>query len=90
MDAMSKVLGKDSVRVSDNFFDIGGHSLAASTFVGELSQLGIHLQIMDLYQNPTITSLVRHLTPESIISQGTCSFTSAHTYNASSPHVCGS
>eukprot|EP00911_Craspedida_sp_UC1_P002630 UC1_evm1s1937 len=47
---MARVLNKPHVRPKDNFFEVGGHSLAAASFVGELSQLGINLVIMDLYQ----------------------------------------
>ena len=52
-----RVLAEDDIAATDNFFDIGGHSLMAATLVGELNNLGISVAITDLYQHPTAAGL---------------------------------
>eukprot|EP00040_Diaphanoeca_grandis_P024578 m.135297 g.135297 ORF g.135297 m.135297 type:complete len:2787 (+) comp29787_c4_seq1:169-8529(+) len=52
------VLGDDDVVATDNFFDVGGHSLLASKLIGDLNNLGIQITITDLYQNPTVMGIV--------------------------------
>ena len=52
------------ISVDDNFFlDLGGHSLLAARMVSELRKnpLYSHVSIADLYENPTIESLVAKL-----------------------------
>jgi acyl-coenzyme A synthetase/AMP-(fatty) acid ligase len=61
------VLGIERVGVRDNFFELGGHSLLVVQMHRRLQErLGRELAIVDLFQNPTIESLAKHLaTPAS-------------------------
>ncbi len=56
------VLGIERVGVRDNFFEVGGHSLLVVQMHRRLRErLGRELAIVDLFENPTIESLARHL-----------------------------
>jgi amino acid adenylation domain-containing protein len=53
-----KVLGLKSVGIHENFFDLGGHSLAAVRVFSEIENtLGCRLQLATLFQAPTISEL---------------------------------
>jgi amino acid adenylation domain-containing protein len=56
------VLGRPRVDAEENFFDAGGHSLALVAVATRLSQsLDREVQIVALFQHPTIRALARHL-----------------------------
>ena len=56
------VLDLQSVGLDDNFFDAGGHSLAIIQVQARLeSDLGVRCEVVDLFQNPTVRSISRHL-----------------------------
>ncbi|WP_164783988.1 non-ribosomal peptide synthetase/type I polyketide synthase [Mesorhizobium sp. M5C.F.Cr.IN.023.01.1.1] len=56
------VLKLDSVGVEDNFFDVGGHSLAIVQVQARVhDRLGIDCKILDLFEHPTIRTLAAHL-----------------------------
>lgn len=56
------VLGLENVGVHDNFFDLGGHSLLAIQLHQKLlAALGLEIELLHLFQFPTIDSLVRFL-----------------------------
>jgi amino acid adenylation domain-containing protein len=58
----AKVLGLAKVGVNDNFFDLGGHSLLLVRVQSQLNEvLKTNVSIVDLFQYPTIRSLVAHL-----------------------------
>lgn len=60
--AWREVLGLDSVRVTDNFFDVGGHSLALARVHAEVSaRLGRRIPMVDLFTHPTVRALATHL-----------------------------
>jgi amino acid adenylation domain-containing protein len=62
----AKELGLEKVSVSDNFFDIGGHSLVLIRIQAKLNQsLGRHVSIVEMFQFPTIHALANHLTQPS-------------------------
>ncbi|EOD69894.1 condensation domain-containing protein, partial [Amycolatopsis vancoresmycina] len=56
------VLGLDTVGVTDNFFDIGGHSLALARVHAEVTtRLGRRIPMVDLFTHPTVRALAAHL-----------------------------
>ncbi len=65
-----QVLGKRPIGVRDNFFEIGGHSLAAARLMGMVvKKFGKKLLLTDLLQAPTIeelVALVRLETPSTV------------------------
>lgn len=55
-------LKSENVSVTDNFFDIGGHSLLIPEIISSLSnQTGIELKILEFFKYPTVKSLAEHL-----------------------------
>jgi amino acid adenylation domain-containing protein len=59
------VLGIDRVGVDDNFFDLGGHSLLLIQVHSQLCELlDQSLSVVELFQYPTISALVRHIYQE--------------------------
>jgi len=60
--AWKEVLGLERLGVHDNFFDVGGHSLALVRVHGLLQErLGRELAMVELFQHPTIHELAVHL-----------------------------
>jgi amino acid adenylation domain-containing protein len=60
--AWAEVLGLERVGVRENFFEIGGNSLAMVRLHSRLgTTLGREIPIAELFQNPTIESLARSL-----------------------------
>jgi len=56
----AQVLGLDAIDVRDDFFTLGGHSLAAMQAATLLQrELGIQIRVRSLYDNPTVESLVK-------------------------------
>jgi amino acid adenylation domain-containing protein len=50
--------GKTAISINDNFFDIGGDSLKATTLIARINKANaVGLSIGDLFQNPTIKKL---------------------------------
>ena len=57
-----EVLGRDRVGVTDNFFDIGGHSLALAAVHARLTEAtGRSIAILDLFRHPTVRALAASL-----------------------------
>ncbi len=53
-----KVLGLKSIGINDNFFECGGHSLAAVRLFSEIEKtLGCRLPLASLFESPTIDRL---------------------------------
>ena len=62
--AWQAVFGQENLSVEADFFlDLGGHSLFAAMVISRLRQNPAlrHLSIADLYANPTIRTLARHI-----------------------------
>jgi amino acid adenylation domain-containing protein len=60
--AWQAALGIDQVGVYDNFFDLGGHSLRMIQIHQKLrAKLSVDIELLHLFQFPTIDSLVRFL-----------------------------
>ncbi|PZF95304.1 non-ribosomal peptide synthetase [Micromonospora deserti] len=57
-----EVLDRDRVGVTDNFFDIGGHSLALAAVHARLTAAtGRSIRMLDLFRHPTIRALAASL-----------------------------
>jgi hypothetical protein len=56
-----EVLGLDRVGTTQNFFDLGGHSLLlAKVHTGLRERLGVEFSIVELFRHPTIQSLAQY------------------------------
>jgi acyl-CoA synthetase (AMP-forming)/AMP-acid ligase II/acyl carrier protein len=54
----SEVLSIDPVGIHDNFFDLGGHSLAATRVVSQvIKKFQLELPLQSLFQSPTIAEM---------------------------------
>lgn len=63
------VLGLPRIGVTDNFFEIGGHSLAMAGVQARLErQLGVPVTIVDLFRYPSIRALAGHLDGQASVS----------------------
>jgi aryl carrier-like protein len=51
------LLGVPVVGADDDFFDLGGDSLSASRFVGQLRAMDIDLPLMTVFTHPTVRAL---------------------------------
>ncbi|KXS98356.1 hypothetical protein AC578_4676 [Pseudocercospora eumusae] len=55
---ISKMLSIDSISVSDNFFDLGGHSLMATRFAVRLrNRLKVLVHVRDIFSSPVVGQL---------------------------------
>ncbi|MBG1258986.1 non-ribosomal peptide synthetase [Nostoc commune] len=60
-----EALNVQKVGIDDNFFELGGHSLLIVQIHSKLKKLfNQDLSITDLFEHPTISSLVKFLSPE--------------------------
>lgn len=58
----AEVLGVPRVGVTDNFFDLGGHSMFATVLSGRISEvLSVDLSMVDIFEAPTIADLDQRL-----------------------------
>ena len=56
------VLGLATVRVTDNFFDVGGHSLALAAVHAKLcARIGRQIPLVELFTHPNIRALAAYL-----------------------------
>ncbi|SFB44073.1 amino acid adenylation domain-containing protein [Amycolatopsis marina] len=61
-DIWCAVLGRDVVAVSDNFFDVGGHSLLLGRVQQRLTErFGVDIPLLRLFEHPTITAQAEYL-----------------------------
>ncbi|ROM69630.1 non-ribosomal peptide synthetase [Pseudomonas brassicacearum] len=62
-----QVLKQENIGITDNFFDLGGHSILATQVVSRLRKtLNINLTVRTLFEAPTIAQLVASLGSESV------------------------
>lgn len=53
-----KVLGRDALAIGDNFFDIGGHSMAAATLQQEIrTEFAVELSYQSFYVQPRLADI---------------------------------
>ncbi len=59
----AEILGLPEVGVHDNFFALGGHSMAAMRLLGRIASVfGAELSIRDVFDAPTVAGLTQRLT----------------------------
>jgi len=59
-----ELLGVNGVGPSDNFFDLGGHSLIAIRLMSRLQrELGVRLQLTDIFEAPSLGALAALVEP---------------------------
>ncbi|MDO6434620.1 amino acid adenylation domain-containing protein [Flavitalea sp. BT771] len=57
-----KVLQKEKIGVDDSFFDLGGHSLKATSLVNKIKkEYGVNITLMDIFQHPTVRKLAQEI-----------------------------
>ena len=57
-----EVLKVNQVGINDNFFDLGGHSLKATTLVSKIHQkFQIELPLRKIFQSPTVKELAQQI-----------------------------
>jgi len=61
-DVWASVLGKATVGVEDNFFDLGGNSILLLQVVAHARKAGIEVTPLDMFRFPTVRALAAHLT----------------------------
>jgi acyl carrier protein len=58
-----EVLGRKRVGASDNFFEIGGHSLIATQVISRVKEvLGVEVSLRQLFEEPTVRGLAQAIT----------------------------
>jgi surfactin family lipopeptide synthetase A len=58
-----EVLGVDEVGLYDNFFDLGGHSLAATRVVSHVIKMfQLEIPLQSLFQSPTVAEMASVIT----------------------------
>ncbi len=73
LELWKKVLGKDSIDLHDDFFDIGGHSLKAVALMAEIKSItGENIPLASLIQHPTIKTFADYLESNSKKNQWNC------------------
>jgi amino acid adenylation domain-containing protein len=64
LDAWREVLKIDQIGINENFFDLGGHSLLAARLVTSIRNiLDVEMNMVDVFEAPTISSLAQLLYP---------------------------
>lgn len=87
-------LDEDAIKLNDNFFALGGDSLAAMRLVSQCRETGYSLSVISAISNPTLvamaeflrpcdTEIVQEVTPFSLISR------SAEVASAEAAEACG-
>ncbi|MCP5051334.1 MAG: amino acid adenylation domain-containing protein [bacterium] len=60
--AWQEVFGRDSIGITDNFFQTGGDSIKAIQISSKLYKFGLKLELSDLFNHPTIETLSQRIT----------------------------
>ncbi|MBF0242512.1 MAG: amino acid adenylation domain-containing protein [Desulfamplus sp.] len=62
-----KILGLSDIGIFDNYFNLGGDSIKAIQMVSLLARENQLIEVRDIFQNPTISDLARHVRPAKIM-----------------------
>ncbi|MCP4218254.1 MAG: hypothetical protein GY765_26700, partial [bacterium] len=58
----SELLDKERIGLTDNFFDLGGHSLKAVTLLSRVhKELSVKIPLMELFKTPTIRGMAEYI-----------------------------
>ncbi|AMV71115.1 surfactin non-ribosomal peptide synthetase SrfAA [Desulfuromonas carbonis] len=60
---LAQVIGRDGLGVDEDFFAAGGDSIKAIVAVGRLREAGWQLQVLDLFEAPTVRALAGRVQP---------------------------
>jgi polyketide synthase PksJ len=61
LDIWKKILDCETVGIDDNFFDLGGDSISLAGVQTAIEKnLGLKIPVIELFQYPTISQLIRH------------------------------
>lgn len=61
MKVWQKILGLSEISIFDNYFNLGGDSIKAIQMVSLLARENQIIEVRDIFQNPTISDLARHV-----------------------------
>ena len=57
-----EVLGVEKIGINDNFFNLGGHSLKATTLISKIhKEFSVELPLREIFQSPTIKELAKRV-----------------------------
>ncbi|MBF0414085.1 MAG: amino acid adenylation domain-containing protein, partial [Desulfamplus sp.] len=62
-----KILGLSEISIFDNYFNLGGDSIKAIQMVSLLARENYMVEVREIFQNPTIADLSRHIRPAKIV-----------------------
>lgn len=61
-DIWAQVLGRETIGASDNFFDLGGHSLTATRVISQVRDgFQTEISLRQLFEHPTVAALARQI-----------------------------
>jgi acyl carrier protein len=64
LESWQEVLNLNQIGVNENFFDLGGHSLLAARLVSNIrSTMDVELNMVDVFEAPTISTMAELLYP---------------------------
>ncbi|CAM1358023.1 amino acid adenylation domain-containing protein [Tenacibaculum xiamenense] len=61
------LLGVNKVGIHDNFFELGGHSLLVIQLISRLQKIGYHIEVRDIFLNPTIAGVNEKLLSSELV-----------------------
>ncbi|RFT60993.1 hypothetical protein D0U04_30905, partial [Bacillus clarus] len=63
VDIWKSILGDLKIGIKDNFFDVGGHSLRATTLVSKIyKQMNVNVTLRDVFRYQTVEQMAEFIT----------------------------